>query len=60
MLAREGGTRLFNHPRDGILRYEQITLVPAAHPGWKLVMLLPGGLMRRCGPIATAARGTCH
>lgn len=40
VLGREGGTRRFNHPRDGILEYEQITLIPAAHPGWKLVMLL--------------------
>jgi transcriptional regulator with XRE-family HTH domain len=41
VLAREGGVRVFNHPRDGTLRYEQITLVPAAHPDHKLVMLLP-------------------
>jgi transcriptional regulator with XRE-family HTH domain len=41
VLAREGGTRVFNHPQDGTLRYEQITLVPAAHPDHKLVMLLP-------------------
>ena len=40
VLAREGGTRLFNHPTDGRLRYEQITLVPAAQPDHKLVMLL--------------------
>jgi transcriptional regulator with XRE-family HTH domain len=42
VLAREGGARRFNHPRDGRLEYEQITLVPAAHPGHKIVMLLPG------------------
>jgi transcriptional regulator with XRE-family HTH domain len=42
VLAREGGARVFNHPRDGVLRYEQITLVPAAHPDHKLVMLLQG------------------
>jgi transcriptional regulator with XRE-family HTH domain len=41
VLAREGGTRVFNHPQDGTLHYEQITLVPAAHPDHKLVMLLP-------------------
>jgi transcriptional regulator with XRE-family HTH domain len=40
VLAREGGARRFNHPRDGTLEYEQITLVPAAHPGWKVVILL--------------------
>lgn len=41
VLAREGGERLFNHPRDGLLRYTQMTLTPAAHPSWKLVTLLP-------------------
>jgi transcriptional regulator with XRE-family HTH domain len=41
VLAREGGERRFNHPRDGMLRYDQVTLVPAAHPDHKLVMLLP-------------------
>jgi len=41
VLSREGGTRVFNHPRDGTLRYEQITLIPAAHADRKLVMLLP-------------------
>ena len=29
VLAREGGARAFNHPRDGALRYEQVTLNPA-------------------------------
>ncbi len=41
VLGREGGARRFNHPQDGTLHYEQITLVPAAHPDHKLVMLLP-------------------
>ncbi len=41
VLAREGGLRLFNHPLDGVLRYEQITLIPPNVPGHKLVMLLP-------------------
>jgi transcriptional regulator with XRE-family HTH domain len=41
VLAREGGERVFNHPLDGTLRYEQVTLVPASHPGHKVVMLLP-------------------
>lgn len=41
VLAREGGLRMFNHPEDGALRYEQITLIPAVHPDHKLVMLLP-------------------
>lgn len=41
VLAREGGLRMFNHPRDGVLRYEQVTLIPAAQADHKLVMLLP-------------------
>ena len=39
--ARDGGARRFRHPEDGILVYEQVTLVPAAYPDHKLVMLLP-------------------
>lgn len=42
VLAREGGDRVFNHPLDGRLRFEQVTLLPAAHVGYKVVMLLPG------------------
>lgn len=40
VLARDGGAREFNHPDEGVLRFEQITFVPAAHPTYKLVMLL--------------------
>jgi transcriptional regulator with XRE-family HTH domain len=41
VLAREGGARIFNHPEDGIVQYEQVTLIPAAQPDHKLVILLP-------------------
>lgn len=41
VLAREGGLRVFTHPQDGVLHYHQVTLVPAAYPGYKLVVLLP-------------------
>ena len=41
VLAREGGARTFNHPRDGLRHYEQVTLAPAGRPDTKLVMLLP-------------------
>jgi transcriptional regulator with XRE-family HTH domain len=41
VLAREGGERVFNHPLDGTVRYQQVTLLPAAHTSYKLVMLLP-------------------
>ncbi|MGE5539784.1 MAG: helix-turn-helix transcriptional regulator [Gemmatimonas sp.] len=39
VLGREGGERTFDHPLDGLLRYEQITLTVAAAPEFKLVML---------------------
>jgi transcriptional regulator with XRE-family HTH domain len=41
VLAREGGTRIFNHC-DGVQRYEQVTLTPTGRPDQKLVMLLGG------------------
>jgi transcriptional regulator with XRE-family HTH domain len=40
VLAREGGARAFNHPQDGALNYEQVTLTPSGRPDYKLVMLL--------------------
>jgi transcriptional regulator with XRE-family HTH domain len=60
VLAREGGTRIFNHPKDGTLRYQQLTLVPAAHPDRKLVMLLPQlpDPASVCGPASPAARSS--
>ena len=41
VLAREGGERIFEHPQDGPLRYEQVTLLLAAHEQFKIVMLFP-------------------
>lgn len=43
VLSREGGRRRFIHPEDGVLHYDQVTLIPAAHPGYKLVTLVPVG-----------------
>lgn len=40
VLEREGGTRSFSHPLDGLLVYEQVTLIPAGRSDYKLVMLL--------------------
>jgi transcriptional regulator with XRE-family HTH domain len=42
VLGRDGGLRKFNHPARGVVRYEQMTLVPAAYPHHKVVVLLPG------------------
>lgn len=41
VLGREGGMRLFDHPQDGLLRFEQHTLCAAERPDFKLVMLEP-------------------
>jgi transcriptional regulator with XRE-family HTH domain len=40
VLGREGGTRTFNHPRDGFLTYEQVTFELAGHADVKLTMLV--------------------
>ena len=42
VLAREGGTRVFQHPRRGRCRYEQYTLRPAHHSELRLTVLVPG------------------
>lgn len=41
VLAREGGERVFQVPPKGLLRFEQSTLIVAAHPEVKLVCLAP-------------------
>jgi transcriptional regulator with XRE-family HTH domain len=40
VLGREGGERTFNHPRDGFLRYEQVTFELAGHADFKLTILI--------------------
>lgn len=40
VLEREGGERTFNHPRDGLLRYVQMTFEVAGRPDLKLTMLV--------------------
>jgi transcriptional regulator with XRE-family HTH domain len=40
VLGREGGERTFNHPADGFLRYQQVTLNLASQPDLKLTMLV--------------------
>jgi transcriptional regulator with XRE-family HTH domain len=41
VLGREGGERIFNHPTDGFLRFEQVTFELAGHVDIKLTMLMP-------------------
>jgi len=40
VVSREGGERRFQHPKDGLLRYEQITFTLAGRPDFKLVVLV--------------------
>lgn len=40
VLSREGGTRTFNHPQDGFLRFEQVTFDVTRRPDLKLTVLL--------------------
>jgi hypothetical protein len=40
ILDPEGGERRFLHPLDGPLTYEQLSLLPAGAPGFRLVVLL--------------------
>lgn len=41
VLSREGGARRFRHPTDGVLNFEQTTLIFATWPQYKLVTLTP-------------------
>jgi len=46
VLGREGGERTFNHPRDGLLRFEQVTFNLASQPDLKLTILVPANARR--------------
>jgi transcriptional regulator with XRE-family HTH domain len=46
VLGREGGARTFNHPRDGLLRFEQVTFNLASQPDLKLTVLVPADARR--------------
>ncbi|MBO0712572.1 MAG: helix-turn-helix domain-containing protein [Acetobacteraceae bacterium] len=41
VLGREGGERTFNHPRDGLLRFEQVSFNVTNRPDLKLTILIP-------------------
>ncbi|HTB44405.1 MAG TPA: helix-turn-helix transcriptional regulator [Acetobacteraceae bacterium] len=55
VLEREGGERTFNHPRDGLLCYSQVTFDLAGRPDLKLTMLVPGDAV--APPVAPAPCG---
>ena len=56
VLGREGGARTFDHPRDGFLRYEQVTFDLANQPELKLTMLVPDqGAARKSTPPVKGA-----
>lgn len=40
VLKREGGARMFNHPIDGRLRYQQVSLNIASWPDFRLTILI--------------------
>jgi transcriptional regulator with XRE-family HTH domain len=40
VVAREGGLRTFNHPADGFVRYQQVSLTIGGWPDFRLTMLL--------------------
>lgn len=46
VLEREGGERTFNHPRDGLLRFVQVTFDVAGRPDLKLTVLISGAPSR--------------
>jgi transcriptional regulator with XRE-family HTH domain len=41
VLERQGGERAFNHPRQGLITYQQVTLRPVDQEQLKLVLLKP-------------------
>ena len=41
VLGREGGERVFDHPSDGLVRFEQVTFNLASQPDLKLTILIP-------------------
>lgn len=49
VLGREGGERTFNHPRDGFVRYEQVTFNLASQSDVKLTMLVAPEKTQRVG-----------
>jgi transcriptional regulator with XRE-family HTH domain len=49
VLGREGGERTFNHPRDGFVRYRQVTFDLASQPDVKLTLLLAPEKTQRVG-----------
>ncbi|HEX7929225.1 MAG TPA: helix-turn-helix transcriptional regulator [bacterium] len=40
VLEREGGERTFNHPKDGLLYFDQVTFDVASHPDLRLTILV--------------------
>jgi transcriptional regulator with XRE-family HTH domain len=60
--AREGGERGFNHPREGLLVYEQVTFALAGRSELKLVLLVPmqPHAPARSGAAAPRCRATAR
>ena len=47
VLKREGGTRMFNHPTDGLLCYQQVSLNIASWPDFRLTMHISQPILKR-------------
>ncbi len=47
VLGREGGERTFDHPRDGFVRFTQVTFNLASEPELKLTILVPASAADR-------------
>jgi hypothetical protein len=43
VMERQGGRRDFNHPKRGLVAYQQVTLYPMDQEHIKLVLLKPEG-----------------
>jgi transcriptional regulator with XRE-family HTH domain len=54
VVGREGGRRSFHHPRDGLLHFRQVTLIPSNRPDLKLVLLMPDDGELPLGELAPA------
>ncbi|WP_235940605.1 hypothetical protein [Bradyrhizobium hipponense] len=51
VLEREGGERTFDHPQDGLLAFEQVSLSLPGHDDLKFAVLSPGA---RSGHVASS------
>lgn len=56
VVEREGGSRTFDHPTDGFLRYVQVTFDLAGRPDLKMTMLVQGSIAAGDADATSASR----